>query len=305
MGINFSRRMSTIKGFDFNLLIVFELVYKYGSISRASEALNITPSAVSQSISNLKNHLGYPLFIKGGSGVIPTIVSVELHSQISAPLKKLVDYLDGVNVVKKDLIISCPEQYSFSLFPDLSMMFMAAYPERKIRHVDRYGYESKDEDVVTVRNVDVVIDIGRSSNSGIHSEFLFQDDMVLVCRKKHPRREKIHSIQSACQEAFIEFNTNNLRRNKYASYIKENFGERKFSTATSSMLLLYQIVNNTDLLAFSSRYFYERNGHLFNLSILNLDDFESPKLDVYISYKIEILQQKVFRDLIDYIKSLV
>jgi len=48
---------------------VFCTVIELGSFAKAAESLNLTPSAVSYSISNLETELGFPLLIRSRSGV--------------------------------------------------------------------------------------------------------------------------------------------------------------------------------------------------------------------------------------------
>jgi len=48
---------------------VFNAVIEYGSLTKAAEALNLTQSAISYSISNLESELGFSLLIRHRSGV--------------------------------------------------------------------------------------------------------------------------------------------------------------------------------------------------------------------------------------------
>ena len=55
-----------LRRFDLNLLVVFEVLMAERGVTRAAERLGRTQSAVSHSLSRLREQLGDPLLIKGG-----------------------------------------------------------------------------------------------------------------------------------------------------------------------------------------------------------------------------------------------
>ena len=61
-----------IRDIDLNLMKVFDAVYRLRSVSRAADALGLTQSAVSHSLSRLRTILKSPLFLRVPSGVQPT-----------------------------------------------------------------------------------------------------------------------------------------------------------------------------------------------------------------------------------------
>ncbi len=68
----YDRQMFRIlRNIDLNLLTIFEAVYVHKGIVNAAKILNITPSAISQSINKLRALFPDPLFIRKGQGVTP------------------------------------------------------------------------------------------------------------------------------------------------------------------------------------------------------------------------------------------
>ena len=61
----------TLRNIDLNLLTIFEAVYVHKGIVNAAKILNLTPSAISQSIQKLRAIFPDPLFIRKGQGVTP------------------------------------------------------------------------------------------------------------------------------------------------------------------------------------------------------------------------------------------
>lgn len=61
-----------IRGLDLNLLTVFDAVLRERSVTRAAEALGTTQSALSHALIRLREYFRDPLFVREGSGMVPT-----------------------------------------------------------------------------------------------------------------------------------------------------------------------------------------------------------------------------------------
>lgn len=84
----------TLRNIDLNLLTIFEAVYVHKGIVNAAKILNLTPSAISQSIQKLRAIFPDPLFIRKGQGVTPTAYATHLHEYISQGLESILGALD-------------------------------------------------------------------------------------------------------------------------------------------------------------------------------------------------------------------
>lgn len=85
---------TTLRNIDLNLLTIFEAVYVHKGIVNAAKVLNLTPSAISQSIQKLRVIFPDPLFIRKGRGVTPTAFAMHLHEYISQGLESILGALD-------------------------------------------------------------------------------------------------------------------------------------------------------------------------------------------------------------------
>ena len=61
-----------LRRLDLNLLFVFEALLRTGGVTRAAAELDVTQSAVSHALSNLRTYFGDPLFVRSKEGVSPT-----------------------------------------------------------------------------------------------------------------------------------------------------------------------------------------------------------------------------------------
>ena len=70
-----------LRRFDLNLLVVFDVLMTERSVTRAAERLGRTQSAVSHSLSRLREQFGDPLLVKGGLRMQPTAIALDLIEQ--------------------------------------------------------------------------------------------------------------------------------------------------------------------------------------------------------------------------------
>ena len=70
-----------LRRFDLNLLVVFDVLMIERSVTRAAERLGRTQSAVSHSLSRLRDQFGDPLLIKSGLRMQPTAFALDLIEQ--------------------------------------------------------------------------------------------------------------------------------------------------------------------------------------------------------------------------------
>jgi DNA-binding transcriptional LysR family regulator len=70
-----------LRRFDLNLLVVLDVLMIERSVTRAAERLGRTQSAVSHSLSRLREQLGDPLLVKGAGRMQPTAFALEFIEQ--------------------------------------------------------------------------------------------------------------------------------------------------------------------------------------------------------------------------------
>lgn len=69
---------------DFNLLITLDVLLSEGSVAGAARRLRLSPSAMSRSLSRLREVTGDPLLVRAGRSMVPTPRALELRMQVGA-----------------------------------------------------------------------------------------------------------------------------------------------------------------------------------------------------------------------------
>ena len=76
---------------DYNLYKIFLYLYEEKSISKTAAKLYVSQPAISYSLKELENQLGYTLFYRNSKGIEPTLEAKELYSYISTAFNILND----------------------------------------------------------------------------------------------------------------------------------------------------------------------------------------------------------------------
>ena len=75
-----------ISTFDLNLFVILNAIYTEGSLTKAAEVVGITQPAVSNALSRLREKFDDDLFIRTGTGMVPTQKTENIISDIQSAL---------------------------------------------------------------------------------------------------------------------------------------------------------------------------------------------------------------------------
>jgi len=194
---------------------VLAAVTKYSSISRAAKALNITHSAVSQSIKQLEHMLGYPLLVKSGRNIAPTDNAKQYVDEISGALNQLAmatkqfQQREGSNTITVKMVTTLALRW----FIPLLTLLKASHPELTIKVVAEPG---SDIDNLPL-NVDAGIGYGHQHNfTDLHSTKLADSELLLVSHKQYA------DIASALAENSAIYVESPLRINDWTHWCQHN-----------------------------------------------------------------------------------
>lgn len=159
-------------------LRVFDAVFRSGGISRAAEALHVTPGAVSQQIKQLESMLGVSLVRKAGR-------EIELTEAGLALAKGLSDLFDRIEAVLDEVTeAGNPKRLRLKVLPTFAIKWLVP------RLANFYAAHSDiDIEIATVSraqelhldNADFVVCHGTGEWPGLHVDHLFDEVFVPVC----------------------------------------------------------------------------------------------------------------------------
>lgn len=180
------RRME-LSALDLNLLLVLHAVLEERSVVRAARRLHVTPPAVSNALSRLRDVLGDPLFVRSGRGIVPTPHALELAPTLARIVADAERVISGPErdpaATTRELTIALSDSDQVASLPTLAAAVARRMPRARLRVVSvdtlisRGGLEGGAADAAVGPE-----ELAR----GLRSAPLYEDDAVIVLRRGHP-----------------------------------------------------------------------------------------------------------------------
>jgi LysR family glycine cleavage system transcriptional activator len=191
----------------FRAIAVFHSVARAGSVSRAAEALSVTPSAVTQQIQGLEAYLGTCLTSKSGRRVVLTESGERYYEMIGEEFDRIAEatqFIRGYRSVSTLTIRASPSLATKWLLPHLPS-FLNEYSDIEV-HLDGTT-EATD---FAREAVDLEIRHGDGRWPGLFVEGFLQETFMPVCAPDYcaaetlapsdvPKFRLIHSVKSQVQ----------------------------------------------------------------------------------------------------------
>ncbi|GAB3367964.1 LysR family transcriptional regulator [Lysobacter rhizosphaerae] len=174
---------------DLNLLVTLDVLLSEGSVARAAERLQLSPSAMSRSLARLREATGDPLLVRAGRGLVPTPRALELRDRV----RQVVDAAESVlrpalmldlASLSRTFAIRSSEGFVENFGPALIARAAAQAPGVRLRFMPKPG---KDSTPLRDGTVDLETGVtGRTMGPEIRTHGLFRDRFVAVVRQGHP-----------------------------------------------------------------------------------------------------------------------
>lgn len=116
-------------------------LFKDGNITRASHKLFISQQGLSKSINRMEDELGFPLFERSSSGVVPTEAGLSLYhyfDKVSSSFQDLEQAIDDIRQ-KHLLKITACHGFALSCEEGLFKGYSKLYPESRVRYEEDYN----------------------------------------------------------------------------------------------------------------------------------------------------------------------
>ena len=146
---------------DYNLYKIFLYLYEEKSISKTASKLYVSQPAISYSLKELENSLGYTLFTRNSKGIEPTIEAKELYNYISTAFNILNDaecHVKNLNNLNVGTIrIGTSSHIGYLFLSNLIKEFNKEYPNIKFQVISKSIQEMTE--MLETRKLDMIIGI--------------------------------------------------------------------------------------------------------------------------------------------------
>jgi DNA-binding transcriptional LysR family regulator len=178
--------MVNLTNLDLNLLLVLHVVLEERSVTRAAARLHVTPSAVSNALARLRQHVGDPLVVRSGRGLVPTASAVALAPRLAeamAALDGVVAQVKRFEPGHRRFVVAMGEHWQVTDVPLLMEALQRRAPSALLQ-------------VVPVRpdtprrllegSIDIMLRRIEELEPDLQSSPLYTDELVLLARRDHP-----------------------------------------------------------------------------------------------------------------------
>jgi DNA-binding transcriptional LysR family regulator len=173
---------------DLNLIIALDALLEEGSVIGAARRMNLSPPAMSRTLTRIREQLGDPILVKTGRRMVPTPRALALREQVHQTMESAITLLQPESVLSLAAL-----ERTFTLHAN--DVFISAYggvllarlreeaPNVGIRFTPENG---SDEDSLRDGKVDLYISAMRPLGDDIHVQSLFSTRFMGLAREDHP-----------------------------------------------------------------------------------------------------------------------
>ncbi|OAT25413.1 LysR family transcriptional regulator [Buttiauxella ferragutiae ATCC 51602] len=289
----------TMKGFDLNLLNVFEAVYLYGSVTTTANVLSTTPAAISQALGRLRVYFGDPLFIRQGQGLKPTINATYIHEKLGGTYDDLVSQFHDLknendNENKNKLVINCSLFLATRILGPLIKIMDKISPESHLVHDNNNNSVESVDDVLTFRKADIVFDVSPHSNMSRNTYKIYEEQFVAVCSQSHPRLKSTLMFSDVPNERFVSITSDSTEISAAKTEIENAINmQRKFRFQATSTMAALSFVEQSDAVTFAPLSAFNKYKECYNLKMLETE-FLLPSVPIYMVYNKSALNSPFF-----------
>ena len=178
---------------DLNLLRTLDVLLREGSVAGAARKLKLSPSAMSRTLTRLRQVTGDELLVRAGRGLVPTARAEEIRESVSKVVEEaeiLLRPSDGLDLsrLERTFILRTSDGFAETVGPLLVNSVREEAPGVQLRFVRKLDKESRGlrEGSVDLETGVVADPIGPE----IRVQSLFADRYVGVVRGDHPIARK-------------------------------------------------------------------------------------------------------------------
>lgn len=175
--------MHQMESADANLLLALDALFQAGSVTGAARRMNLSPPAMSHTLSRLRLAVGDPLFVRAGNRLVPTSRALSMRDRVSRAATEIGALLRPdlpleLATLERTFIIRASDAMIVTVGHALDVLVRKEAPAVALHLVGVLLAEASEVDL------DIGVQYGIAPDLRIQT--LFHEQMVAVVRKDHP-----------------------------------------------------------------------------------------------------------------------
>ena len=175
--------MHEMESVDANLVLALDALFEAGSVTGAARRRNVSPPAMSHTLSRLRLVVGDPLFVRAGNRLVPTPRALAMRERVSRAAAEVGSLLRpdlplDLATLERTFIIRASDATIVTVGHALDVLVRREAPGVALHLVGVLLAEAREIDL------DIGVQYGIAPDLRIQT--LFHEEMVHVVRKGHP-----------------------------------------------------------------------------------------------------------------------
>jgi DNA-binding transcriptional LysR family regulator len=173
---------------DLNLLRVFDAILRERNVLRASEAINLSPSAVSHALSRLRAFLDDDLFVRTAAGMEPTTRALEMAPLVRDALVVIERAIGPKQFepasTQRQFCIAATDYVTAVILPEFLHATSLAAPNASVTLLPASRIDLTTQ--IDVGRVEIALGSFSNMPSRIREKVLFEERDMMVIASDHP-----------------------------------------------------------------------------------------------------------------------
>jgi len=250
--------LADLKNLNMNLLKVLDALIKEQNVTRAGERLGRTQPAISNALNRLRKLLDDELLVRGSGGLTLTPRAEALRDPLN-DIMQLAEtcFSEGTQFDPMEatgiLRIGLPDRLSLSVLPLLVKKLSDTAPGLGL-HVKT---ADRDQTLSLFENEEIDLALGWPENLPPHlkSEWLFDEELVCVCRRGHPVLSRTRPFDTKALVSFphVVVSATGGQRAVFDNLLSDRGLERKGKVFVPGFSAVPELLRSSNMLAVFTR----------------------------------------------------
>ena len=269
---------------DLNLFIVFEAIYVEGSVTRASQKLNLTQPAISHALGRLRLLFDDQLFVRQGHTMVSTPLARSIIAPVRRSLRGFEVTLNGLDrfdpaTTQRKFTLALRDVLESTLLPPLMVRIDQNAPQATIAaiQVDRRELENE----LAAGTLDCAIDVLLPLSADILHTRIVVDKTVVVARKGHPQMNGTLDLETYLKQDHILASSRRKGPGLEDFELSRLGLQRRIRLRCQHYFAACRVVSQTDLILTMPERYARVANRQFDNQLLPLP-LETPSWDVYL-----------------------
>ncbi len=199
--------MFNLRGFDMNLLTVFEAIYEARNVGVAAQRLALSQAATSHALGRLRQVCGDELFVRAGQQFVPTPSAKAFFPKVQEALRVLRQGLAETRgfdpaTSERHFNVAIPHPLGPVIAHSIRVAMAAAVP-RVTLNIDTRTMLPDLSQELRAGDYDLAIDWLRVEQDQFINKRIHDEVLMLIMRRGHPRLGAKPTLEDLRQEEFV------------------------------------------------------------------------------------------------------